>query len=399
MTERLYYTDAYLSQFQARVAERADGGRRVYLDRTAFYPTSGGQPHDLGTLGGVPVADVVDEETRIAHILEAPLPAGADLVNGKVAWERRFDHMQQHTGQHLLSAVLAERFGYHTVSVHFGAELSTLDLDVASMSAETLRKAEDESNAIVFENRPVAVTFEDAAEATQRGLRRPSDRPGMLRVVSIADLDRSACGGTHVRGTGEIGAILLRGVEKVRNTTRVEFVCGARAVRRARTDFQALSSVAASLSAALGDVPALVAARSQQLQESESARRKLEREVAGYRARVLYDAAAVGEDGNRRVVVRDAASMDELRTLAQGILELPRVVFVGALAEPPSVLLATSADSGMDAGATLKRVLAEVGGRGGGSPRMAQGKVESAAAVEGLVGRLGLTASAQSDSP
>src|SRR5512142_1795825 len=125
MTERLYYTDSYLRRFDAKVVDRSDDGRRVYLDRSAFYPTSGGQPHDLGTLEGIAITDVVDEDERVAHVLAAPLPAG-DGVRGEIAWERRFDHMQQHTGQHLLSAVLADLFGYNTVSVHFGADLATL---------------------------------------------------------------------------------------------------------------------------------------------------------------------------------------------------------------------------------------------------------------------------------
>lgn len=168
-TERLYYTDSYLADFLGTVLECADGGRRVYLDRTAFYPTSGGQPFDTGTLGGIRVVDVVDEEDRVAHLLEAPLPLGA--VAGEVDWTRRFDHMQQHTGQHLLSAVAAELLGYETVSVHFGPETATLDLDAASLSPDEVRRVELRANAVVTENRPVTVGFEDASAAAD------SERP------------------------------------------------------------------------------------------------------------------------------------------------------------------------------------------------------------------------------
>ena len=383
MTNRLYYTDAYRTSFTASVVDRSDDGLRVYLSETAFYPTSGGQPHDLGQLGGATVIDVVDEDDRIAHVLSSPLIVSNEVVEGSIDWNRRYDHMQQHTGQHVLSAVFEDLFGAKTLSVHFGPDYSTLDLDAESLSRSQLVKAEERANAIVAEARPVVVAFEDAATAA--GLRKASDRAGTLRVVSIADVDRSACGGTHVRSTSEIGAVLLRSVEKVRKSTRVEFVCGARAIRRARRDYESLTTIAASLSASLDDAAGLVSAQGERLKDGDNARKKLEKELAAFRMRERYDAAAVGEYGIRTVVIRDAASADELRALAQAAFALPRVVVVGALTDPPSVLLATSEDSDVDAGRTLKEKLAAVGGRGGGSPRLAQGSVPDAAAVERVV--------------
>ena len=383
MTNRLYYTDAYRTSFTTSVVDRSDDGLRVYLSETAFYPTSGGQPHDVGTLGGVTVVDVVDEDDRIAHVLASPLAASNEVVEGSIDWNRRYDHMQQHTGQHLLSAVFEDLFGAKTLSVHFGPDYSTLDLDAESLSRSQLVKAEERANAIVAEARPVLVAFEDAASAV--GLRKASDRAGTLRVVSIADVDRSACGGTHVRSTAEIGAVLLRSVEKVRKSTRVEFVCGTRAIRRARRDYESLTAIASSLSASLDDAAGLVAAQGERLKEGDNARKKLEKELATFRMRERYDAAAVGEYGVRTVVIRDAASADELRALAQAAFALPRVVVVGALTDPPSVLLATSEDSNVDAGRTLKEKLAAVGGRGGGSARLAQGSVPDAAAVDRVV--------------
>jgi alanyl-tRNA synthetase len=375
MTTRLYYTDSYLTSFEARVVDVSDDGRRVYLDRTAFYPTSGGQPHDLGTLSGGRIKEVVDEGDRIAHVLEEPVRVEASRVAGEIAWERRFDHMQQHTGQHLISAVLEEAFGHHTVSVHFGSEYSSLDLDVEALSAERIFQAEARANLIVAENRPVTVSFEDASEVS--GLRKESGRTGTLRIVSIADLDRSACGGTHVRATGEIGAILIRKVERVRKFARLEFVCGLRAVRRARADFEALTRIATSLSASLDDAPELVAAQTEQLRAAENERRRMERELAGYRARAMYDAARSDGSG-LRVVRHEGTSMDELRALAQAVVALPRAVLVGTLVQPPSLLLATSEDSAIDAGRTLRDVVTKIGGRGGGSSRVAQGSVPDA---------------------
>ena len=378
MTERLYYTDAYLTTFAARVVDIADEGRRVYLDRTAFYPTSGGQPHDLGTLGGAEVVDVIDEEERVAHLLATPLTAQS-AVEGRVEWTRRFDHMQQHTGQHLLSAVLEELFGMRTVSVHFGATTSTLDVDGELPSREQLVAAEERANASIVADPPVVVTFEEASTAA--GLRKASERQGMLRIVSIEGIDRSACGGTHVRALGEVGTILLRRVERVRKASRIEFVCGLRAIRRARADFEALTAIATSLSGALDDAPALVAGQTEQLQASDSARRKLERELAAYRARELYDGTPPDDRGRRAVIVEHASGMDELRAIAQLLSTLPGAVLIGTVDAPPSVILAAAEDTGIDAGRTLREIVSSTGGRGGGSARVAQGSAPDVAAV------------------
>jgi alanyl-tRNA synthetase len=374
MTTRLYYTDSYLTSFSAAVVDTADSGRRVYLDQTAFYPTSGGQPNDLGTLGGVAVVDVVDEDDRVAHLLAAPLTGGR--VSGAVDWKRRFDHMQQHTGQHLLSAVLAELFGSQTTSVHFGAETSTLDLETSSLTPDQARQAELRANAVIAENRPVTLGFEDAAIAT--GLRKASDRAGSLRIVTIADLDRSACGGTHVRATGEIGALLIRKVERVKKQVRLEFLCGTRAIRRARADFDLLSGVAAGSSAAIEEVPAIVQGLRDQLKSAQSARRALAEQVNSYRARELVAEATTGEDGIRRILEQPAsATVEDLRGLAQDVTTHPRVLFAGVIAQPATLLLATSADSGLDAGALLREVMGTLGGKGGGTARLAQGGVPS----------------------
>lgn len=382
MTNRLYYTDAYRAEFNANVVARGDNGTRVYLDETAFYPTSGGQPHDLGTLNGVDVIDVIDEGERVVHVLASALPAG-DTVSGKIDWTRRFDLMQQHTGQHLLSAVFEDLFGFKTVSVHFGAESSTLDLDAELVTYQHMVAAEARANALVAEARPVQVTFEDAR--TAMGLRKASDRDGTLRIVSIDDVDRSACGGTHVRTSAEIGAVLLRANEKIRKATRIEFVCGQRAVNRARRDFETLSGIATSLSASLDDTASIVATQAERLKESESARKRAGQELATYRARERYEAAAADDHGVRRIVIRDAATMDDARALAQAAFSLAKVIVIGAIAAPPSILVAASEDSGVDAGKLLKETLAGVGGRGGGSPRLAQGSVPDTSALDRAV--------------
>ncbi len=383
MTELLYYTDSYLRSFTAQVTELTDGGRTVFLDRTAFYPTSGGQPFDLGAIGGVAVVEVADDEDRIAHKLAAPVDAAAAAVECSIDWARRFDHMQQHTGQHLLSAVFEESFGLKTVSFHLGAENATIDLEGVA-DAGLAQKAERRANEIVCENRPVAVSFEDAAQA--QGLRKPSDRGGTLRIVSIDGLDRSACGGTHVRATGEIGAILLRKMEKIRNQTRVEFLCGGRAVGRARADYEALARAAQLFSAPLDSVPAMLAEHLETARAAEKSRRKVELDLAAYKGRELYRDTAPAADGFRRVWERaGAGNLEDLRALAQNFTAQSKAVFLAALNDPPSALLAVSEDAGIDAGKLLKSALTDAGGRGGGTARMAQGSVPDAGKLEGLL--------------
>jgi alanyl-tRNA synthetase len=382
MTDRLYYTDAYLTAFDAAVVARADAGRRVYLDRTAFYPTSGGQPFDTGRLGGVAVVDVIDEGDRIAHVVESPV-AGERLA-GAIDWARRFDHMQQHTGQHVLSAVIAEGFGHATVGVHFGRESATLDLDTPDLGHAEIVEVEARANTAVTENRPVEVSFEAAAAAA--GLRKASDREGTLRIVTIRGLDRSACGGTHVRATGEIGPIAIRKVERVKQHVRLEFLCGLRAVRRARADADLLFALATSHSATAEELPSLLEAQRAELKAGAAARGELEEAVAEYRARALHAATRPDARGRRVAVVRETAGpVDRLRALGLAYAGLGGGVLIAVVAEPPAMLLATAADTGLEAGRILKPALEANGGRGGGNERVAQGSVRDAGALEGVV--------------
>ncbi len=357
MTERLYYNDSYLTEFRARVIESSPDLRRVYLDRTAFYPTSGGQPFDIGTLGGVRVNEAVDEDTRVAHILDEPLTEIE--ISGAIDWQRRFDHMQQHTGQHLLSAVLIGLFDATTVSFHLGAESSNIEVSRV-LEPEQIRQAEQRANQIVYENRPVDVSFRDSSE--DLGLRKPTDREGVIRIVSIQDLDRSACGGTHVRATGEIGSLLIRKQERIRGNLRIEFLCGMRAVKRARADFEALSAIGRSFSSTLDETPA-----------SDRARRRLSTELAQARGRELYTQTTPGPDGVRRIQQRVETLSDDVRAEAQSFTAGEKSIFVALAANPPSVLLAASTDSGINA----KEALIKAGARGGGTPAMAQGRLNS----------------------
>ena len=383
MTERLYYTDSYLIAFDARVVEIAEAGLRLYLDRTALYPGSGGQPNDLGSLNGIRVLDVVDEGERIAHVLEQPLQA--ERVTGSVDWARRFDHMQQHSGQHLLSAVFEALYGMKTVSFHLGAESSTIDLESPALSPVQVRAVEERACQLVLECLPLNVAFENAANAA--GLRKASEREGTLRIISIEGIDRSACGGTHVRSTGEIGPVQIRKLEKIRSNVRVEFLCGHRALRRARADYEALSAAAKLFSSPLDEVPALVQSLQDQAKESEKARRKLAVELAVRRGAELFAETIADSAGLKRHIERGNAGGlgDETRALAQGFTAAGRGVFAACCDNPPSVMIATSSESGIHAGNLMKQLLAVHGGRGGGSAQMAQASLPSVEALNALL--------------
>jgi alanyl-tRNA synthetase len=293
--------------------------------------------------------------------------------------------MQQHTGQHLLSAVLVELFGAQTVGFHMSAEYSTIDVSGGAIDAA---QAEARANAIVCENRRVTASFEDAS--ADLGLRKPSEREGTLRVITIEGLDRSACGGTHVRATGEIGPILIRKVDRAHQGTRIEFLCGMRAVRRARADYDSLSRIARALSAPLDETPALVAAQAEALAAAEKGARKVAVELAQIRGRELYGTVTPGADGLRRHERRIArgALDDEVRATAQGFTANPKAVYLAVVEEPPSVLLAVSADAGIHAGNAVKQAVAAAGGRGGGNVLVGQGSVPAREALARVVAQL-----------
>ncbi len=384
MTERLYYSDSYLTEFRARVVDVSPDAaspdrQRVYLDRTAFYPTSGGQPFDTGELGGLQVVEVTDEGDRIAHVLAAGL--AETEVDGRIDRDRRFDHMQQHTGQHLLSAVLVELFDAPTVSFHLGAEACTIDV-AGALEPEQLREAERRANQIVFENRPVSISFEDSSG--DLGLRKPTEREGLVRIISIEQLDRSACGGTHVRATGEIGPILIRKLDGIRGNLRIEFLCGGRSIARARADFDALSKIARVFSSPLDETPGLVDGQREKLQESERARRRLSTELAQASGRALYGETVPGPDGIRRALRRVESLAEESRTEAQSFTAAGPAIFLALAETPPAILLAASKDSGVNSGEVVKRLLGPAGGRGGGNATLAQGSLPSKSALEEL---------------
>ena len=399
MTKRIYYDRSDTHEFESVVEDVIPASAEqprpaVVLRESAFYPTSGGQVHDTGwlTLEGAErlrVAEVADaEDGRVLHYLQAPakLPAVGVRVGGSIDRERRQDHMQQHSGQHVLSAAFIELYQMPTVSFHMAEDYCSIDLATPLLTSEQIVGAEKRANQIVFENRPVRIRYVSRADAEKLGLRKlpPAERDE-LRIIEVEDFDLSACGGTHVSASGQIGSILLRKTEKVRQGTRVEFVCGQRAVRMARRDYGALSEAAALFSAQLWDVP-------EQIRKSAAESKLLRKqkddaldELAGLMAwSALHDQA---EKNGRKIVVRAFSDRDIgfAKLFAQKVTRASAaaIALVASTVDPPGLVFAQTPGpapgSGADMGALLKRVLSSVGGRGGGSRDFAQGGIPAGA--------------------
>ncbi len=398
MTERLYYHDSFLHEFTATVlkAFERDGRRAVVLDKTAFYPTSGGQLFDTGSLSvngrQFEVREVTEEESgEILHFCEAEIARGRQ-VSGAIDAERRRDHMQQHTGQHVLSAAFVQLFQAPTVSFHMGDESCTIDIAAGDLGAERLEKAEELANRVVAEDRPVEIHFATGDEARRMGVRKlpPFETEGgKYRLIDIQNFDLTACGGTHVTRTGQIGAILLRKVERVKQGTRVEFVCGARTVRTARRDYAALTGAAAIYSTHIWELPQQIRKSLEDAKVAGKSQQALLEELAELRAAQMV--AETPETQGKKTIVhvfgdRDAAFV---KLLAQKIAKHQRAVaLVASTVGEPTLVFAQSPGLPFNMGALMKQAVTELGGRGGGSKDFAQGGAAAGTVVEPVLRRL-----------
>jgi alanyl-tRNA synthetase len=370
MTQRIYYQEPYRRTFEATVVavHAVAGHTEVTLDHTAFYPTSGGQPFDTGTLGGSAVTNVVDrEDGTIAHVVSGALKAG-DVVSGEIDWPRRFDHMQQHTGQHVLSAAFDRLFGVRTESFHMGQGSSTIDL-AREVTPSEIAKAEDEANRIVWEDRPVTIRFATAEEAAAMPLRKESGRTGSLRLIDVQDFDLSACGGTHVERTGAIGIIAVGSWEKFKGGSRIEFLCGDRALQRFRLWRGALSAIQKHLSVPPVDMAATI----ERMQEDAKA---VQRSVRGFQEKLaIHEAQALLAKGSVIVEAIDGWDAQGLKAIATAATAAnpEAVVALFTSTSPAQVVIARGSKSSVDAGAILKQLAVKFGGKGGGKPDLAQG--------------------------
>jgi len=379
MTDRLYYTDPYLRAFDAtvRAVERRDGRLIVVLDRTAFYPTSGGQPFDTGRLAGGQVVDVMDlDDGSVGHVVEET-SAGFDAyptgraVHGEIDWARRFDHMQQHTGQHLLSASFDRMFRVRTVSFHLGTAGSTIDI-AREMTPADIAAAEAEANRIVWEDRPVAIRFASREEAAEMPLRKESLRDGTLRLIEVDGFDLSACGGTHVARTGAIGMIAVASWERFKGGQRIEFLCGGRALTRFGAWRDTVGASVQLLSVLPAELPAAIERMQGDAKEQKRAAVALQHEIARFRAAELRASADTIAAG-RLVLHALDADANGLKALATAITAQPGYVAVLVSTSTPAlVVVARSADVKMAASQIVSALTTAFGGRGGGKPELAQ---------------------------
>jgi alanyl-tRNA synthetase len=383
-TERLYFTDSGLLEFTATIADiRLENGlHRVILDRTAFYPTGGGQPHDTGSLDSVEVINVEEDESGvIAHIVNDPKGFSAgSVVTGRVEAARRLDHLQQHSGQHILSQAFVKACGAETKSFHMSAETSTIDIELQAPTDDHMRAAEQIANLVIFEDRPMRIHLVDEAQAAMLPLRKESAVTGLIRVIEVENFDWSPCGGTHAARTGQVGLIAIKAFERAKKMTRVEFVCGGRALADYRLANHAATAVGRLFSADRQSGPALV---DKALQENKSLKKRvrdlLELTLASEGAKLYAQGREVQSTDGRsfKVVgeVFETREAEELRMLAYRIIDQGPAVALLAGKEVGAARLVFARSSGLpqNMGALLAEACQTLGGRGGGKPEMAQG--------------------------
>jgi len=401
MTQRLYYDDSFLYEFDAQVTEiipafGAGARPAVALDRTAFYPSSGGQVFDTGWIARadssgdadtIAVIEVAEREdgTILHFVSDASLLSPGMRVHGKIDAVRRRDHIQQHSGQHVLSAAFIRLFDVPTVSFHMGVDYCSIDLDTKALASGQVEAAERLANEIILENRPVEVRYVSQEEARSVGLRKvPAVDKSELRLIAIHDFDLSACGGTHVRNTGQIGCILLRKTEKVRQGVRLEFVCGQRAVATGRRDYMTLAEAAALYSTQLWDLPQQIRKAQDDAKAARRSRDEILEELAGQHALRLVAETPVAN--GRKVVIGVFADHDApfIRLLAQKCTRASDnvIALLASTSGQTALVFAQSAGQPFDMGSLMKEALEKLGGRGGGSKDLAQGGTAESRPVE-----------------
>ena len=383
MPRRLYREDAYLREFAGEVTAVRDveGRPAIALSQTAFYPTAGGQPCDLGLLSRFKVTDVREEGDEVWHALDGgPPPKMGEPLDGAIDWDRRFDHMQQHSGQHVLSQAFLRALDAQTVSVHMGTTC-TLDVAVPALDAAGAVRAESLANTVVMENRPVIIREVDAGSVAGLGLRRPPKVTGLIRVVEVENFDRSACGGTHVRACGEIGPIVIRGWERYKGGVRVDFVCGWRALRDARERLALVRDLAGQLSVGEHEVRDTITRLRERARELERDAGEVRTRLLVYEAAELVEAARRSTGPDETVIIAAAFTgrpIEELRALARVVTAKDRCVVIFATDPDRRMIVARSPALSVDASAILREALSAHNGRGGGKPEAAEGMAASA---------------------
>ncbi|HEY2962386.1 MAG TPA: DHHA1 domain-containing protein [Pyrinomonadaceae bacterium] len=400
-TERLYYQDSHLIEFEARVVdvtERVSGWTAVVLDRTAFYPTGGGQPSDTGTLNGSRVVECIDDGERgVLHVVQGAAPAKDAIVAGRIDWSRRLDHMQQHTGQHILSQAFVNLFNAPTKSFRVLETTCEIDIDLVNPTNEIIERAVELANNVVWEDRAITIHNVSAAEAAAMPLRKEPSREGELRLIEIEGFDLTPCGGTHAYRTGEVGMIAMRSWERAKGLTRVEFVAGMRALADYRKANRSAREVAALFSTGRDDVAQHAAQLVEENKELRRQVRALGEVVAEVEAEKLWSAAAPLSDGTRIVVYvfgvgggeSWASDVEFIKRVVHALIAKSRTVALLAFREKDTARLvfARSADAVGDMSVLMSEACTLLEGRGGGKPDMAQGGGRNVAQLDEALDR------------
>jgi len=375
VTERLYYSDSHLIEFEARVVDltdRVSGWTAVVLDRTAFYPTGGGQPSDTGTLDGARVVECIDDgDSGVLHVVQGAAPSRGAAVKGRVDWSRRLDHMQQHTGQHILSQALVKLFNAPTRSFRVLDASCEIDVELNNPTTEIIERAVELANNVIWEDREIAVLNVTSDQAAELPLRKEPARDGELRLIQIEDFDLTPCGGTHAYRTGEVGMIAVRSWERAKGLTRIEFVAGVRALADYRKANKSAREVAALFSTGRDDAPQVAAQMIEEHKDLNRRIRVLEEIAAGGEAEKLL---ARAEDGVVSEIF-DGRDAESLKKLAHALIaNSPTVALLASRdRDTARLVFARSADASGDMSALMREACAMLDGRGGGRPDMAQG--------------------------
>ena len=374
---RLFYQDAYLTTFEAQVVARMEVDRHpaLALDRTAFFPTSGGQPSDLGQIDGLAVLAIQEQDGLIWHQLPGPLTA--ERVTGVVDWLRRWDHMQSHSGQHILSQALVVIAQADTVGWHLSASSLTIDLDRVDLNEEDLEQAEELANQIIQENRSISARLIAPEDVPGLGLRKQPPVNGSLRVVEISDFDRIACSGTHVKSTAEVGLIKILRAERRGDQTRIYFACGGRALADYRRKHQLVRILAGRFSCGEDELPQAVERLQGEAQASYRGLRSALEALVAVEAERLWSEVAMQAPPRTIVGAYPDWEPEQVKRLALALRGRPGCLSILAGEDPPLIHLVRSDDLDIHAGQVLRQALTAVGGKGGGSAEVAQGKAPS----------------------
>ncbi|TGB03451.1 alanyl-tRNA editing protein [Halobacillus salinus] len=376
MTRKLFYEDVYRSEFESVVVESAqeDGRDYVVLEETAFYPTGGGQPHDTGSLSEIEVYNVEEVDGDVRHYVKESISEGTS-VKGRIDWKRRFDHMQQHSGQHIISAVFHDTYNFPTTSFHLGADTVTIDLDTEELSDSILQEAEERVNEIIRRNVPIESKWVSVAEANEYPLRKPLSVEGDVRLVVIPDVDYSGCGGTHPHSTSELMAVKFLGWTKNKKQVRLEFVCGNRVLEKLGDKHRVLNEVKQYVSKPEEEVAGEVGELIRAGKEKDKRIAELEKVLLQYEARDV-----VKEAQGNQVIARayEGRTMKELQALGKAIVEEASYCYLILVSEQDDQLqfvLASGKEQELECNMNevAGTVMPLIEGKGGGKPNFVQG--------------------------